>query len=119
MSHHTTDGPFDGNGEPEKPRINKMARTPDELERIRRLMSDTVLSSVRREMPGPTHDFPAGKLGPHDEGGIQMTFSTMRASDGTDRLVIDFGHPVHSLGLRKVDAVAIAAKLSEWAARLD
>jgi hypothetical protein len=59
--------------------------------------------------PGPTGDFPHGKLSPDDEGGINVALSHFTAPDGTLMVRLDYGKPVSWLALPRVQAVAFAS----------
>jgi len=59
---------------------------------------------------GPTGEFPDGKLGPNDEGGIAMGITQHEG-----RLVIDFGKPIRSLGLTAVEAQRLGSLLTDFA----
>lgn len=55
---------------------------------------------------GPTGEFPDGKLGDNDEGEFRYRVGSM---DG--RVVVDFGAPMHSLGLLPDQAEELAKSL--------
>jgi hypothetical protein len=55
------------------------------------------------EFIGKLDQFPDGKLGPHDEGAIQLGVGEM---DG--KVMIDFGTPVHWLGVSPQEAADLA-----------
>lgn len=60
--------------------------------------------------PGPTGDYPDGKLGPDDEGELMMGIT----NDG--RLVhVDFGKPVKWFAVPPDHALALAAMLVKHA----
>ena len=59
---------------------------------------------------GPTGDFPAGKMAPHDEGGLMFGITNFNG-----RVVVDFGKPIRSLGLTRPDALQLAETLIERA----
>ncbi len=52
---------------------------------------------------GATGEFPAGKLNDDDEGGLQMAIFTK-----DENLIIEFGTPVHWLGMSKAEAKEFA-----------
>lgn len=54
--------------------------------------------------PGPTHDFPKGKLNDEDEGGLKIAISIQ---DSVVR--IDFGEPTAWIGLPVEEALAFAS----------
>lgn len=62
---------------------------------------------------GATGTFPKGKLNKHDEGGLQLAVGT---SDGN--VIIDFGKPVHWLGMPKQEALAFAKMIIDKAESL-
>lgn len=63
---------------------------------------------------GATGRFPRGQLTRADEGELQFAI----ASDPrTGKVIIDFGKPVHWLGMDAADAERLAAKLLEHAAK--
>jgi hypothetical protein len=62
----------------------------------------------RRPKPGPTGDFPHGKLSPDDEGGIGVALSHFTAPDGARMVRIDYGKAVAWLALPHAHAVAFA-----------
>ena len=55
---------------------------------------------------GATGLYPGGQLGEHDEGELRFKVSVI---DG--RLVLDFGKPVHSLGMTPQQACDLAGDL--------
>jgi|HubBroStandDraft_3_1064219.scaffolds.fasta_scaffold21711_5 hypothetical protein len=63
---------------------------------------------MEKPQPGPTGDFPHGKLGPDDEGGINIALSHHNAPDGTPMVRFDFAKPVAWLSLPSTHAVAFA-----------
>jgi len=66
-----------------------------------------------RDMLGPTGKFPQGKLGPHDEGEFRYRIGIV---DG--KVVVDFGKPVHSIGLDRSTARELAKFLLTKAAQV-
>ncbi len=96
MSHHSQDGTFG----PLKPLADQMSHEGRE-EKIAQMKRELLSTSV-----GATGQFPDGKLAPHDEGEI---FFAVGIKDG--RVILDFGKPVHSLGMTPHQAVAIAEML--------
>jgi hypothetical protein len=61
-------------------------------------------------LPGPTRDYPEGKLREDDRGGLMMKLEV----EG-DKLILRFGVPVDWIGLGPSDCRALAAKLLEFA----
>ncbi len=62
--------------------------------------------------PGPTGEFPQGKLNPEDEGELAIT---VRIEDGNVR--IDFGKPVAWLAMPPKMAIDLAGSLIRYAKR--
>jgi predicted kinase len=68
---------------------------------------------------GATGDYPDGRYGPEpeaDEGALQLA---MLADRRAGLVRVEFGKPVAWLGLRKLDAIALADKLRFQASKLD
>lgn len=65
--------------------------------------------------PGPTGDFPHGKLSEDDEGGINVALSRHLAPDGTPMVRIDFGKPVAWLSLPRDQAIEFALTMMKHA----
>lgn len=106
MSHHGSD-PFETNEEREK--------------RLKRLLAETERRALLRDLLdttgfiGATGMHPDGKLNADDEGGLQFRY---RAENG--KVVVDFGKPVHWLGMTPQQAADFASdimKLARAAAR--
>lgn len=91
MAHHGSE-PFDG--EPEGPE-KKIARN--------KLMRDLLSTTGFR---GALGDFPEGKLTKTDEGSIQFAIGE---KDG--KVVLDFGTPVHWVGMTPQQAAEFASTL--------
>lgn len=68
--------------------------------------SVAVLSKLERDLmkPGPTHDYPAGKLNADDEGGLKIAI----ADDGRGNIIINFGKEVAWIAMSKVQAIEFA-----------
>ncbi len=66
-----------------------------------------------KEELGATGEFPDGKLNKDDEGELRMAVGV---SDGN--VILDFGKPVHWLGLPKEHAIKLAKLLLEKAEEL-
>ena len=66
------------------------------------------LQEMMRDEPliGATGLYPEGKLTKHDEGGIQFA---VKNHDG--KVIMDFGKPVHWVGMNPQDACDLAATL--------
>lgn len=93
MAHHGST-PFDGPEEPNDPE-RKIARN--------KLMRDLMDTTGFR---GALGDFPEGQLTESDEGSIQFAVGE---TDG--KVIIDFGTPVHWLGLNPQQAADLASLL--------
>lgn len=67
------------------------------------------------EKPGPTGDYPNGKLNEQDEGGLNIQVGT----DAGRRVVLmDFGVPTPWIGMTPKDAMKVADMLREQAGEL-
>lgn len=55
---------------------------------------------------GPTGKYPDGKIADNDEGEIKIGITTMK-----ERIVIDFGKPIHTVGFEADQALSIASVL--------
>lgn len=64
---------------------------------------------------GPTGRFPRGRIGPHDEGEIQLAISTDVASQ---TIILHFGKATAWIGLGVAEARALADVLVKHADRL-
>jgi hypothetical protein len=93
MSHHGIE-PFDEKDEPER---------IEQIQKRNQLMRDLLNTTGFR---GALGDFPEGKLTSHDEGSIQFAIGI---KDG--KVIIDFGTPVHWLGLNPQQAADLASSL--------
>jgi len=62
-------------------------------------------------VPGPTGEFPEGKLAPEDKGSLTFTIG---AKNG--KVIIDFGAPVSWIGFTADQAFEIAMELAKIAA---
>jgi hypothetical protein len=69
----------------------------------------------QKPKPGPTGDYPHGKLYPDDEGGINVAIGHHTAPDGTRMVRFDFGKPVAWLSLPREQAVAFASGILKHA----
>lgn len=65
-------------------------------------------------LPGPTGQFPLGKLTAHDEGELAIAIG---AKDGN--VILDFGKPTVWIGFTPTQARLIAQSLNEKADALD
>jgi hypothetical protein len=67
------------------------------------------------DAPGPTGDFPHGKLDDDDEGGIKVAISGHLAPDGTPMVRLDFGKSLAWLSLPRQQAILFAMSLLKFA----
>lgn len=67
-----------------------------------------------RLFPGPTGDFPKGKLRPDDEGGIAIAIMNRGG-----KIVMDFGKPTAWIGFDPVEARQMAEALLRNAAEAE
>ena len=95
MAHHGP-GPFDDDG-PDVPK--KM----EDIQKRQQLMRELLSTTGFR---GALGDFPEGKLTKQDEGAIQFAIG---AKDG--KVVLDFGTPVHWVGMTAQQAADLASSL--------
>jgi hypothetical protein len=70
---------------------------------------------METKRPGPTGDFPHGKLAPDDKGGINVALSAFKAPDGRHMVRIDFGAPVDWLALPREQALVFGHTLIKFA----
>jgi hypothetical protein len=97
MSHHSSDKPMI-----EVPRGADM--DPAALKK-RRLKLDELNQKL-----GATGDHPAGRIVPHDEGGLVFGVTVFNG-----RVVFDFGKPIRSLAFTRDDALQLAELLKQRA----
>lgn len=64
--------------------------------------------------PGPTGEFPDGKIRDDDEGELALLVGVKNRT-----VIMDFGTQVHWIGLPPKGARAVAAKLIEFADAID
>lgn len=62
---------------------------------------------------GATGTYPDGKIASNDEGALAIGIAIVN-----ERIIIDFGKPVHTIGFTKVEAVALANYLFDKARTL-
>jgi hypothetical protein len=67
-------------------------------------MENTMPDNDNHDRPGPTDDFPEGKLNEEDEGGLMMAISI---ESGNVR--IDFGKPIAWFAIPPDQALALAS----------
>lgn len=85
MAHHSSDDPF-------------QSKAMEELLKV--VSDDTLRKQLESAVAfGPTDRYPEGKYSPNDEGEIRFGI----ARDG-DKVLVDFGAPVHSLGMTREQA---------------
>lgn len=92
MSHHSQDGTLGT-------QLAKLIADPE----LRRSLAkkEQLLDTV-----GPTGTFPDGKMSPQDEGGIVFA-----VGGHGGKVTIDFGKPVHSIGMTPHQAMGLANML--------
>jgi len=73
-------------------------------------LPESLRNALRQPLIGATGLHPQGKLTPQDEGGIQFAIGVQ---DG--KVCIDFGTPVHWLGMEPGDALQLAESLIQKA----
>ena len=73
-------------------------------------LSDVTKQTQIEQLLGPTGRFPGGKLTPNDEGEIAFAVVVME-----DKVLINFGAPIASLGLTAKQARRLAALLRRQA----
>ena len=79
----------------------------DMSKELRRLVGD--LDDLKRsEKLGATGEYPHGRYGKHDEGEIRFAIAADRQQR---KVLIDFGKPVHSLGMTPEQASELAELL--------
>ena len=94
MSHHSQDGTLGG--------------------RLREILSDALGNRINESLEqklGATGRYPDGKVSEQDEGEIVFA-----VAGHNGKVFIDFGKPVHSLGMNPDQALQLAALLVEKAA---
>ena len=58
--------------------------------------------------PGPTGDYPHGKLAADDRGGINIAITGFNAPDGERMVRLDFGYPIDWLAVPSEQALVFA-----------
>ena len=119
MAHHG-DQPFDGKraeqfrkmmdasgDQPMEPGENYPA-TPDEIEARKRQLTRALLDTTG--FTGAVGQHSQGKLTPQDQGDIQF-----RVGSENGKVVLDFGTPVHWVGMDAQQAADLASSLMKWA----
>lgn len=104
MAHHGSN-PLEGFNSEElaKMGMDEFRKTmpKEQAQRI----NDTISDALKDKL-GATGKFPDGKINEADEGEIMVAIVGIE-----DRVVINFGKPVHWVGFTKEQAVQIAASL--------
>lgn len=72
-----------------------------------------LVPSEETQQPGPTGEFPEGKLTENDEGEIKMQISAYKG-----KVIVNFGVPVASIGMSAKQARSLATALWNQANRL-
>ena len=104
MSHHSPDKG-----------LTDMSAVDSVLEKKLQQLSDPAVVAKQAQLSetlGPTGDFPAGKLVPHDEGGLMFGVTVFGG-----RVVFDFGKPIHSIGFTRNEALELAELIKRNAER--
>lgn len=65
-----------------------------------------------QKQPGPTGDYPDGKLNEDDEGGLNIGIAT---DINNKKIIIDFGTPTRRIGMDPKGAMQLAMLLVEHA----
>lgn len=106
MAHHGSN-PLDGFNEDELKKMFsndqfKKSMPADQSERINELLkNDTTANKL-----GATGNFPDGKVNESDEGEIMVGITSIE-----DRVILNFGKPVHWIGFTKGQAKQISESL--------
>lgn len=116
MGHHSDQPP-----EFMRRKMDELAFDADRLAEMKREIADAkdddgkarvlrrqLLDTTR--MVGGTGEHPEGFLTPDDEGGIQF-----RVGSENGKVVLDFGKPVHWVGMDAQQAADLASSLLKWA----
>lgn len=113
MSHHS-DQPFFS-----QEQLNEWAKNhkadeftknmpADQADRLNKIINEDAL-----KVAGATGNFPDGKLTETDEGEIKFAITAIE-----DRVVVNFGTPVHWVGFTRAQALAVANSLTKHAATI-
>ncbi len=104
MAHHGSN-PFEGFSSEELSKMGmdefRKSMPKEQAQRI-----NEVLAAAKEPSLGATGNFPDGKLNASDEGEIMVRIASIE-----DRVVIDFGKPIHWVGFTKEQAAQIAESL--------
>lgn len=73
---------------------------------------------MNKDKPGPTGDFPEGKLNPDDEGGLNIAVSHEIRPSGAAVVRIDFGSPTAWVAMGADQALAFASIIVKHAMEL-
>lgn len=65
---------------------------------------------MTKNKPGPTGDFPQGKLNEDDEGGLQIGVTTE-----SGKVVIEFGTPIRWIAMAPEQAIELGKLLTQRA----
>jgi len=118
MGHHS-DQPFDGDPEAFRKAFEEKTKMADaESEQGKAEMMEKIQSRQKlmrglldtTGFIGALGSHPEGKLTPADEGAIQFAIGEQNG-----KVVIDFGTPVHWLGMSAQQAADLAGDLMKWA----
>src|SRR5688572_19938184 len=108
MAHHGSNPLSDFNSDelkkmPEQQNedVFKKSMPAEQSQRINELLKQNKMPDL-----GATGNFPDGKLNENDEGEIMVGITSVE-----DRVILNFGKPVHWIGFTKEQAKAIAESL--------
>ena len=106
MAHHSTDGPL-GQG-----RSNLMKKLAIQAQNqfLPNMTPGTEATKDLLKRLGATGDYPEGQFSPNDEGALRFAVG---AENG--KVLMDFGTPVHCIGMTPEQARSIAASLLNFA----
>jgi len=107
MSHHGPN-PFDGDRQDAIRKLMSEAREMKDPELTKRKITRALLDTTG--FIGATGLHPEGKLTPQDEGGVQFNVGSENG-----KVVLDFGSPVHWVGMDAQQAADLASSLMKWA----
>ena len=113
MAHHSSDGPL--GDDPRQKLFKKMTETPEARAMLERALAGSLdseeLRNVEEKQLGPTNKHPEPRLGPNDEGEIKFAIGTAKDAAGELKIILDFGTPVHSVGMNKEQAIDLGRRL--------
>ena len=107
MSHHG-ESPFDRERQAKMAEEFRRLTQIEGVEERKRAITRSLLDTTG--FVGGTGLHPDGKMTPEDEGGIQF-----RVGSENGKVVLDFGKPVHWVGMDAQQAADLASSLMKWA----